>query len=157
MDNFKQIFDKQELIQLDKQMLKLDQKQKPLKKDDLIEWLTIHYLMYSLTQLISSNEILIPKSLKAFKKHYQNIDEFKIVYKYLIRPNHESLTSQDWRTIYNNVCLELKNSGPIMRRIKIKELNDGWLIKNKWFWDKIYILMIQLTRINDKLNSLGGH
>lgn len=125
MDGFKQIFDNQELTKLDKQMLELNQKQGSLKKDDLIEWLTIHYLMYSLAQLISSNEILMPKSLKAFKKHYRNINDFKIVYNYLIYPNHESLTSQDWRTIYNNICLELKNNSSIMRRIKIKELNDG--------------------------------
>lgn len=153
MNDFAQIFDKKELIELDDKMLKLDQKQGSLKKDDIMEWLTVHYLMYSLTQLISSNAILMPKNIESFQKHYKNINEFQIIYKYLSSSNHESLTQQDWRIIYNNVCLELKNSSSIMRRIKIKKSNDGWLIKNKWFWNQIYILMMQMMRIADKLNK----
>lgn len=153
MNDFEQIFDKKGLIELDDKMLKLDQKQGHLKKDDLMEWLTVHYLMYSVTQLMLSNSVLIPKNMKFFQKHYRNINEFKIIYEYLTNPNHVSLNRQDCETIYNNVCLELKNSSSIMRRIKIKKSNDGWLIKNKWFWNQIYILMMQLMRIADKLNK----
>lgn len=153
MNDFAQIFDKKELIELDGKMLQLDQKKGSLKKDDIMEWLTIHYLMYSVTQLMSSNSVLISKNIESFQKHYKNINEFKIIYKYLSSSNHESLTQQDCRTIYNNVCLELKNSSSIMRRIKIKKSNDGWLIQNKWFWNQIYILMMQMMRIADKLNK----
>lgn len=155
MNDFAQIFDKKELIELDGKMLQLDQKRGSLKKDDIMEWLTIHYLMYSVTQLMLSNSVLIPKNMESFQKHYQNVNEFKIIYEYLTNPNHVSLNKQDCETIYNNVCLELKNSSSIMRRIKIKKSNDGWLIKNKWFWNQIYILMMQLMRIADRLNKKG--
>lgn len=155
MNDFAQIFDKKELIELDGKMLQLDQKKGSLKKDDIIEWLTVHYLMYSVTQLMLSNSVLIPKNMESFQKHYQNVNEFKIIYEYLTNPNHVSLNKQDCETIYNNVCLELKNSSSIMRRIKIKKSNDGWLIKNKWFWNQIYILMMQLMRIADRLNKKG--
>lgn len=155
MNDFAQIFDKKELIELDGKILQLDQKKGSLKKDDIIEWLTVHYLMYSVTQLMLSNSVLIPKNMESFQKHYQNVNEFKIIYEYLTNPNHVSLNKQDCETIYNNVCLELKNSSSIMRRIKIKKSNDGWLIKNKWFWNQIYILMMQLMRIADRLNKKG--
>lgn len=155
MNDFAQIFDKKELIELDGKMLQLDQKKGSLKKDGIIEWLTVHYLMYSVTQLMLSNSVLIPKNMESFQKHYQNVNEFKIIYEYLTNPNHVSLNKQDCETIYNNVCLELKNSSSIMRRIKIKKSNDGWLIKNKWFWNQIYILMMQLMRIADRLNKKG--
>lgn len=155
MNDFAQIFDKKELIELDSKMLQLDQKKGSLKKDDITEWLTIHYLMYSVTQLMLSNSALIPKNMESFQKHYQNVNEFEIIYEYLTNPNHVSLNKQDCETIYNNVCLELKNSSSIMRRIKIKKSSDGWLIKNKWFWNQIYILMMQLMRIADRLNKKG--
>lgn len=124
-----------ELQQLDQEILRLYRKRGYLETDELSQWISYHFGMWTLYQLICVKSVLIPKNYDVFMKRYANESTFENV---MVYAKAHELPEAVFDKLYMEVHAALAQSGTL-GRVTIESTHDGWLIKNTQQWNQAYI------------------
>ena len=126
---------KKELQELDQQMLTLNNKRGYLKENEIIPWLSFHFTMWILGELMLYNRpVFSPKNNELYLKHYKDREGFEVISDYLEK---HPLSEDGYEKVWARSFYMVQQMG-ILNRVKIGITDDGWTITNKFIWNIIY-------------------